>query len=178
MLAFFGRIKVLKTINHLYLSYEIVRGKEGKNVEFGSKIAMSVVGGFLAVSHNVSSENYSDSNILAESIDAFKNVRNGKDPTEIVGDRGFHSPQNHNLVKEKGIRDGLEYRGKVPNKHKNSLPDKKTLKRMKNQRSVVEGRIGNFKRMGQRCQYSTKNMQAWISMGITMMNLRWAASKI
>ena len=155
----------------------IVRGKEGKNVEFGNKVAVSVIGGFLGVSHNVSSDNYSDSNIVEDTIEVFKKIR-GKDPTEIVGDRGFHSPQNHNLLKEKGIRDGLEYKGKIPKKHKNTLPDKKTLKRMKNQRSVVEGRIGNLKRMGQRCKYKTKNVQAWVSVGMIMGNLRWGVSRI
>jgi hypothetical protein len=49
---------------------------------------------------------------------------------------------------------------------------------MKNQRSVIEGRIGNLKRMGRRCKYRTENMQTWISTGLIMMNLRWAAQKI
>jgi hypothetical protein len=73
---------------------------------------------------------------------------------------------------------GLEYRGKIPKKRQVALPDKKTRKRMKNQRSVVEGRIGNLKRMGRRCKYRTENMQTWISTGLIMMNLRWAAQKI
>ena len=44
----------------------IVRGKEGKNVEFGSKTAISVIGGYLAISHNLSSDNYSDTSILKD----------------------------------------------------------------------------------------------------------------
>jgi len=155
----------------------IVRGKEGKNVEFGSKTAISVIGGYLAISHNLSSDNYSDTSILKDTMKKYEDIR-GKPPKEIVGDRGFHSPGNHDLLEEKGIRDGLEYRGKIPKKRQTTLPDKKTQKRMKNQRSVVEGRIGNLKRMGRKCKYRTKNMQTWISTGLIMMNLRWAAQKI
>lgn len=155
----------------------IVRGKEGKNVEFGSKVGISVIGGFLGVSHNVSSDNYSDSVILEDTLKRYEDIR-GKPPTETVGDRGFHSPKNHDTLEEKQIRDGLEYRGKIPKKRQKYLPDKKTLKRMKNQRSVVEGRIGNLKRMGQKCKYKTENMQTWVSTGLIMMNLRWAAQKI
>ena len=155
----------------------IVRGKEGKNVEFGSKAGISVIGGFLGVSHNISSDNYSDTGILEDTLKRYEEIR-GKPPTEAVGDRGFHSPKNHDTLEEKGIRDGLEYRGAIPKKRKKYLPDKKTQKRMKNQRSVVEGRIGNLKRMGQKCKYKTKNMQTWVSTGLIMMNLRWAAQKI
>jgi transposase, IS5 family len=153
----------------------IVRGKEGRNVEFGSKIGLSVIGGFLASSHSVSSNNYSDTEILEETLEAYAKVRD-KPPKEVVGDRGFHSPKNHNLLQAKDIRDGIEYRGRIPKKA--ILPSKKDLKRMKNQRSVVEGRIGNLKRMGQKCCYKTKNMETWVSGGIIMMNLRWACSRI
>jgi IS5 family transposase len=155
----------------------IVRGKEGKNVEFGSKAGISVIGGFLGVSHNLSSDNYSDTDIIKDTLKRYEEIR-GKPPIEMVGDRGFHSPGNHDLLQEKGIRDGLEYRGKIPKKRQVALPDKKTRKRMKNQRSVVEGRIGNLKRMGRRCKYRAENMQTWISTGLIMMNLRWAAQKI
>jgi len=155
----------------------IVRGKEGRNVEFGSKTGISVIGGFLGVSHNLSSNNYSDTEIVRDTLKRYEDIR-GKPPTEMIGDRGFHSPGNHDLLEEKGIRDGLEYRGKIPKKRQVTLPDKKTRKRMKNQRSVVEGRIGNLKRMGRKCKYRTKNMQTWISTGLIMMNLRWAVQKI
>jgi IS5 family transposase len=90
----------------------IVRGKEGKNVEFGSKAGISVIGGFLGVSHNLSSDNYSDTDIIKDTLKRYEEIR-GKPPIEMVGDRGFHSPGNHDLLQEKGIRDGLEYRGKI-----------------------------------------------------------------
>jgi IS5 family transposase len=62
----------------------IVRGKEGKNVEFGSKAEISVIGGFLGVSHNLSSDNYSDTDIIKDTLKRYEEIR-GKPPIEMVG---------------------------------------------------------------------------------------------
>ena len=153
----------------------IVRGKEGKKVEFGSKIALSVLGGGIAVSHNFSSENFSDTEMIDSGLDIYQEIR-GKPPKEVIADRGAHSPKNHNFLQENKITDGIEYRGKPPSKAK--LPTKTKRNRMRKQRSVVEGKIGTYKMMGNRCKYAFKNTQTWISFGLIAMNARWAISKV
>lgn len=153
----------------------IVRGKEGKKVEFGSKMAISVIGGSLAVSHNWSNDNFSDTKMINSGLETYEKIRK-KPPKEVIADRGAHSPYNHDLVQKQNIRDGIEYRGKPPEKAQ--LPPKQIQTRMKNQRSIVEGKIGTYKAMGNKCKYTFKNTQVWISIGLLTMNARWAIGKI
>ncbi|MCP4014946.1 MAG: hypothetical protein GY735_02370 [Delftia sp.] len=153
----------------------IVRGKEGKKVEFGSKFAISVLGGKIAVSHNWSNNNFSDTEMIESSLKTYGKIRK-RPPKELIADRGGHSPKNHDLLQNNNIRDGIEYRGKTPQKA--NLPPKRIQKRMKNQRSVVEGKIGTYKMRGNRCKYALKNTQTWISIGLLTMNTRWASQRI
>jgi len=152
-----------------------VRGKEGKKVEFGSKVAFSVLGDGITVSHNWNNENFSDTEMIDSGLDIYQEIRK-KPPKEVIADRGAHSPRNHNFLQENKIQDGIEYRGKPPSKAK--LPSKTKRNRMRRQRSVVEGKIGTYKMMRNKCKYALKNTQTWISFGLMAMNARWACSKI
>ena len=102
----------------------------------------------------------------------------GRDPAELIADRGAHSPQNHRLLKRKGIIDGIQYRGKIPKKAGLAAPS--TLKRMYRQRAARgEGLIGIFKTRyhSHRNRYLNRSAQVWISMGMIAMNGTWAAKK-
>ena len=162
---------------HEPLVRPIFRGKDSSGTEFGPKVRVNVVGGALIQSSGVMHDNASDTKMVRA---AWKTHRRtfGHDPTELIADRGAHSPKNHALLKRKGIVDGVQYRGKIPRQA--SLAPPRTLRRMYRQRAARgEGLIGVFKRryQGDRNRYRNKNAQAWISFGMIAMNGAWAAKR-
>lgn len=154
----------------------IFRGKEGKQTEFGSKVAINVIGGGLVQTTKLSNNNFSDTEMIPSSL-ATNHRTFGRDPTEVIADRGAHSPKNHELLNSKNIMDGIQYRGKIPKKA--TLPTSSTRKRMYKQRSIVEGKIGTFKTHygGHRNRYKNENAHALISFGLIAMNAAWAAAR-
>lgn len=162
---------------HEPLVRPIFRGKDSRSTEFGPKLRVNVVGGCLIQSSGLSNDNTSDTKIVRSALKTHRRTFN-HDPTELIADRGAHSPQNHALLKRKGIRDGIQYRGKIP-KHA-SLAPPATLKRMYRQRAARgEGLIGVFKSryQGHRNRYRNKNAHTWISFGMIAMNGTWAAKR-
>lgn len=154
----------------------IFRGKDGKQTEFGPKVAIHVIGGALVQTTKLSNDNFSDTEMISASLKTHRRTT-GRDPAEVSTDRGAHSPRNHKLLKQKNITDGIQYRGKIPEKAKLSPPYAR--KRMYRQRSIVEGKIGTFKTAygGHRNQYRNKNAQAWISFAFIAMNATWVATQ-
>ena len=168
-----------KRISHRIISLHapelrpINRGKDGKKTEFGPKLAVNVIGGGLIQSSKFSTDNFSDTELVSTAIETHRKTF-GRNPTELNIDRGGHSPSNHRLLEEQKIKDGVQYRGKVPKKA--NLPPPKALKRMRRQRSVVEAKIGTFKTKygGNRIRYASKNAPCCISFGFIAMNGVWA----
>lgn len=162
---------------HEPLVRPIFRGKDSGSTEFGPKLRVSVVGGALIQSGGVSNDNTSDTKMVRSALKTHRRTV-GHDPTELIADRGAHSPQNHRLLKRKGITDGIQYRGRIP-KHA-SLAPPTSRKRMYRQRAARgEGLIGVFKTryQGHRNRYRNKNAHAWISFGMIAMNGTWAAKQ-
>ncbi len=160
---------------HEPLVRPIFRGKDSSATEFGPKVRVSVVGGSLIQSSGVTNDNASDTKMVRAALKTHRRTF-GRDPTELMADRGAHSPKNHSLLKRKSIIDGIQYRGKIPRQA--SLAPPKTLRRMYRQRAAKgEGLIGVFKTryQGDRNRYRNKNAQAWISFGMIAMNGTWAA---
>jgi len=154
----------------------IFRGKAGKQTEFGPKLALNVIGGGLVQTTRLSNDNFSDTEMVPNSL-KINHHTFGRDPTELIVDRGAHSPKNHELLTKKNITDGIQYRGKIP---KNATPPPPgARKRMYRQRSTVEGKIGTFKTAygGHRNQYKNKNAHVWIGFGFIAMNAVWAAAR-
>lgn len=153
----------------------IFRGKEGKMTEFGPKVCLNVIGGALVQTAKIAVNNFSDTEIVPASIDTHRKTC-GRKPRELIADRGAHSPENHRSLRESGILDGVQYRGKIPISAKLLPP--KTRKRMYRRRSIVEGKIGTFKTryQGNRNLYQNKNAHAWVSFGFITMNASWAAA--
>jgi len=154
----------------------ITRGKDGKKVEFGPKLAVNVIGGGLMQTAKLERNNYSDTEMVVAGIHTHRKTF-GRDPTEFNTDRGGHSPRNHQLLEKNGIMDGIQYRGKIPQRA--NLPPPASRRRMKKQRSAVEGKIGTFKTKygGDRNLYKDQNAQTWITFGLIAMNGDWAAAR-
>jgi IS5 family transposase len=154
----------------------IFRGKEKQQTEFGQKVAVSIVGGGLMMSTKLAHDNFSDTTISEISIDRHTKVFNRK-PTEFIADRGYHSPQNHEKLKEMGIRDGIQWRGKIPKKVQ--TPSAHEGKRMYRQRSVVEAKIGTMKtKYGwSKNYYKDANCGVLVTFGLIAMNADWTARR-
>lgn len=75
----------------------IVRGKENAKTEFGSKIQMSLVGGFAFIDH-LSWEAFNEGNYLMDSVDKYKN-RFGFYPAEVLADQIYCTRENRTQLK-------------------------------------------------------------------------------
>lgn len=80
----------------------IVRGKENAKTEFGSKIQMSLVGGFAFIDH-LSWEAFNEGNYLMDSVEKYKN-RFGFYPAEVLADQIYCTRQNRTQLKLLGIK--------------------------------------------------------------------------
>ena len=95
-------------------------------------------------------------------------------PKEYSADTGHHSKENHEFLKEEGIIDGIQYRGRKRKGVKGRVK-KRTLVRMGRQRCGIEGKIGIMKsRYGcEKIRYKSENMEVRIYMAALMHNINW-----
>lgn len=75
----------------------IVRGKENAKTEFGSKIQMSLVGGFAFIDH-LSWEAFNEGSYLMDSVEKYK-IRFGFYPAEVLADQIYCSRENRMQLK-------------------------------------------------------------------------------
>jgi len=120
----------------------IVRGKAKANVEFGSKVAISVVDGYALIEH-LDWENYNEGTTLKESVENYYN-RFGFYPEAILADKIYRNRDNLAYCKSLAIRLSGPRLGRP------SKTEDKTMVRMARQdaseRNAVEGKFGEGKR--------------------------------
>lgn len=75
----------------------IVRGKENAKTEFGSKIQMSLVGGFAFIDH-LSWEAFNEGSYLMDSVEKYKK-RFGFYPAEVLADQIYCTRENRTQLK-------------------------------------------------------------------------------
>jgi transposase, IS5 family len=80
----------------------IVRGKDRAKVEFGSKLQVSLVGGFTFIDR-LSWEAFNEGQCLMESVESYKR-RFGYYPKEVLADQIYCNRGNRRWMKEKGIK--------------------------------------------------------------------------
>ena len=79
----------------------IVRGKEGRKVEFGSKLNVSMVKGFSSID-KMSWDNFNEGTCLKETIEKYK-TKFGYYPKEVLADQIYCNRENRQYLKEKNI---------------------------------------------------------------------------
>jgi len=79
----------------------IVRGKDGKKVEFGSKLQASLVNGFMVI-EKLSWNNFNEGQCLIDTVEAYRN-RFGFYPAEVLADKIYCSRENRRRLKELSI---------------------------------------------------------------------------
>jgi transposase, IS5 family len=80
----------------------IVRGKDAAKVEFGSKLQVSMIGGFMFIDH-LSWDAFNEGQYLPKTIEGYKD-RFGFYPAEVLADQVYCTRDNRKSLKEKGIK--------------------------------------------------------------------------
>jgi IS5 family transposase len=161
---------------HLPHIRPIVRGKDGRDVEFGPKVLLSWVDGF-GFLDGLKFEAHNEGALWGESLELHKK-RFGEFPTESTGDGIFGTRANRAMLKEKGVRGGVKALGRSASTTEN----KKWLReKQKIRGSRMEGIIGHAKNhFGlDRIRYTIKDgEEMWIRLGVLAMNLSTAVKKM
>jgi len=80
----------------------IVRGKAGTPVEFGAKVAISLVGGYSRI-EDLRWDAFAEGGTLIASAEAYRRDY-GRYPARILGDKSYRTRENLQYCKEHGIR--------------------------------------------------------------------------
>jgi hypothetical protein len=118
----------------------IVRGKQGKAVEFGAKLGLSLMDGYMS-HETLSWDNYNEGKDLQKQAEAYR-LLFGHYPELIQADKIYATNENRNWCKEKNIRLTATPKGRPVKK---TARQKRKEKKEYTERNHIEGRIGNAK---------------------------------
>jgi IS5 family transposase len=147
----------------------IVRGKAGKDVEFGAKLSVSLVNGFAHLDR-LSWDAYNESIDLVDQVEAYRD-RYGFYPEVVLADQIYGSRDNRNYLESKGIRFSGKPLGRPP---KLSRKEKRMLQSEARLRGLIEGKFGEGKRKYDLDLVKAKTMytsESWIAAIFFVMNL-------
>lgn len=147
----------------------IVRGKAGKEVEFGAKLSVSLVEGYVYLDH-LSWDAFNESVDLIDQVENYKE-RFGFYPASVHADKIYGTQANRQYLKERGIRYSGKPLGRPP---KLSKEEKRELKKGLAIRNRIEGKFGEGKRkydLDLVKSKTTKTSESWIACIFFVMNL-------
>jgi hypothetical protein len=122
----------------------IVRGKQNADVEFGAKVEMSVVDGFLRI-EDLRWNAFNESTTLQASVEAFRKAY-GHYPARVLVDKIFRTRENMRYCKEHGIHMNGPKLGK-PNADPVFAKEQKRLEWLESgERGEIERKFGVCKR--------------------------------
>jgi len=148
----------------------IVRGKVGTPVEFGAKISVSVVDGYVFLDR-LSWENYNESGDLIYQVEKYKK-RYGYYPESVHADKIYRNRENRRYCEELGIRLSGPPLGR-PKKKRDKVKEKQ-VRQDEIDRIAVEGKFGNGKRkygLGRIMSKRADTSESSIGMIILVMNM-------
>lgn len=149
----------------------MVRGKSGKNVEFGGKINISLQQGYSRI-NQLGFEAYNEGIFLRQQVEAFKAL-NGHYPELVQTDDIYMNRENRNYLKENNIRHTGRPLGRKP-KIELSRCEKTRLQKEKNERNQVEGKFGQGKqkyKLNKIMAKLTSTSESWIAAILFVMNI-------
>lgn len=155
----------------------VVRGKSGKEVEFGPKAALTHAGGLMFMdrfSHEVFSEGSKE--IVRAQVKKFHALF-GHKPEWLTGDRLYGNRENRGMLKRMRVKGGLYALGRP---RKKESGNDRWLKKRQRERNRIEGGIGHGKEhfMLDRIRYQgVEGSEMWVRCGILAMNLKTALAK-
>lgn len=147
----------------------IVRGKQGRSVEFGAKLGLSVIDGF-TTTDTISWDAYNESSDLIGQAEAYRTIM-GHYPELILADKIYWTNANRKWCTERGIRISATPKGRP---REMSAKEKREQRKEFAQRNHVEGKIGNAKQAFSLNQIKAKlrdTSESWIGATIFAMNV-------
>lgn len=151
----------------------IVRGKAGKQVEFGAKLSGVVIEGNVYLD-NLSWDAYNENSDMKGAVEKYRQ-RFGFYPESVNADKIYWSRENRWYLKEKNI---AMYGGKPlgrPKKIDELTPEEKREHKEKSKRrNWIEGKFGEGKRaygLGLVMAKTQQTSESWIAMVIFVMNI-------
>ena len=152
--------------------HPIVRGKDGRQTEFGAKINVSLVDGFTRV-------NKFSWDAFNEGLDVEKQVEDfyrlfGCYPKVFLGDQIYLNRKSRNYLKSKGIKIYGKPLGRPP-KIEKTAQQKYRDKKQAAKRNQVEGKFGQAKRkynMNKIKARLQETSESWVNAIIFVMNLK------
>ena len=162
---------------HLPHVRPMVRGKDGRDVEFGPKALLSWVNGFCFLDH-FSFDAYNEAEHAEKSLKKYKK-RFGKFPGASIGDGIFGNRKNRQRLKELGIKSAFKPLGRPPATDKAQRAWMKKKQGLRN--GHMEGIIGHAKKhFGlDRIRYRIRDGELiWTIMALLGMNLSTALKRI
>lgn len=120
----------------------IVRGKASAAVEFGAKLSVSVIDGFV-FSERLDWDAYNEGNTLIDSLKRYKG-KYGFYPEAVLADKIYRTRENRDFCKSRGIRLSGPKLGRPNEEEKKEV--KKQAYSDSCERNEVEGKFGTGKR--------------------------------
>ena len=158
----------------------MVRGKANADVEFGPKLSLSVVDGFLYLDH-LRWNSYNESLDLIAQVNKYRR-RFGHYPKVVIADRIYGTRENRKYLKEKGIRFSGKKLGRPPKEMDRVTREIDRLRILEQgERNEVEGKIGTAKTRYGLGKVMTKTEQTsdnWIAMAIFSLNMATALRRL
>jgi hypothetical protein len=163
----------------------MVRGKANAEVEFGAKISVSVVEGYVFLDR-LKWDAYNENMDLISQVNKYRR-RFGYYPKVVIADGIYGTRENRSYLQERGIRFSGKKLGRPP-KEVNAIVREMDRLRILEQgeRNEVEGKIGTAKtryglgRVMTKTQLTSENLPeyvsqaGWIAMAIFSMNIATA----
>lgn len=156
----------------------VVRNKSGKKVEFGAKVELSLVDGYLFADH-INFDNFNEGNQLAPSVAKFQQ-RFGNYPEYVAMDHIYGSHANRNYLAERHIRAAVKPLGR-PKHDETAAAERRWRHQKQRERNQIEGAIGNSKTnyaLGVVRAKLPETERSWIRMSLLSRNLVTAAKRI
>ncbi len=151
----------------------IVRGKEGKKVEFGSKIQLSLVDGYSMIDH-LSWDNFNEGGSLQSSVQQYRR-RYGFYPKEVLADKIYCTRENRAFLKAHQIHLKAKPLGRPKSVEA-------TLNRVSpGERNPIEGKFGQAKLgygMGAIRARLKATSESWICSIILVLNLEKLSRRV
>lgn len=122
----------------------IVRGKATADVEFGAKVAISVVGGYSRI-ENLSWDAYNESTTLQDTVEGYKK-QTGFYPQRILADKIYRTRDNLQYCDKHHIRMSGPKLGRPPKDKAIYSQQCRDERREAGERNEVEGKFGTGKR--------------------------------
>jgi hypothetical protein len=160
-------------IVNIYQPYvrPIVRGKDNAQVEFGSKLGVSLHEGFNRL-NNLSWDAYNESTDLKDQVEKYKEL-NGHYPETIIADTIYGTRENRQWLTERNIRFSGKALGR-PTKESLTPYQKRKRRREQGMRNQIEGKFGQGKNAYDLNRVRTRTArtsESWVACIMFVMNL-------